>query len=292
MSKRIETKVSITAQATCLTRAISYFEANGAYKGDDWVAPKLIWPVFRLLAKHNVSREFLKKRFLRTQGMYEYLIARTKFIDAIFLNIAANVEQVLIFGAGFDSRAIRFQDQLANASVFELDAPVTQQAKIARLKRKYVEFPSNLRFIAIDFTKESLAEKLAEAGFEKNRTCLFLLEGLTYYLDQASIDATFTLISEISAPGSMVVFDYGSAEAIRAERALKDPAVIKHYEFLAKMGERPGFAVEGNIRDFLARYNFGEIDEADANELIYRFFAEKDVGLITKKFRIVTAKKV
>ncbi|HWR44864.1 SAM-dependent methyltransferase [Sporomusa sp.] len=292
MSKRIETKVSITAQGTCLMRAISYYEQDKYYKSDDYIAPLIIPQFLNFLAKYTISRTVLKKRFFKNPGLYEYIISRTKFIDNVFKNLAANIEQVLIFGAGFDSRAIRFKDELKNAKVFELDAPVTQQAKIHRLKGKNIEIPGNLKFISLDFTKESLSQKLDEAGFQKHRTCLFVLEGLTYYLNQESIDSTLSLISDYSAKDSLLVFDYASALAIRQEHIHDDPKIKEHYQFLAKAGEKPGFTLEGPIQDFLAKYNFQLIDELDSTKLAEMYFNKEELGLITKKFRIVKAKNV
>ena len=78
----------------------------------------------------------------------------------------------LIFGAGFDSRGIRFADLNKKTNIFELDAPVTQEAKISQLKKRGIEINPNITFIPIDFNKESLEDKLIESGFTKNRKSL------------------------------------------------------------------------------------------------------------------------
>lgn len=291
MNNRIETKVSVTAQGTCLTRAVSYYEKDFNYKSDDYIAPMIVHPFINSIAKNRFSRGLLKKCFFKAPGTYEYLIARTKFIDSIFKNIDKNVEQVLIFGAGFDSRAIRFRNELAKATVFELDAPVTQEAKKDKVRKNNIEIPENLKFISIDFNKESLVEKLDAAGFAKNKNCIFLLEGLTMYLNQESIDNTFNLVNEYSGENSLIVFDYVSASVVRQECIANDPQIEKHYQFLAKAGEKPSFAIDGYIQDFLAKYNLNLIDELDSARLAKSYFNKEDFGRITKKFRIVVAQK-
>ncbi len=291
MSKRIETKVSVTAQKTCLIRAISYYEQDKHYQSNDFIAPKIISSWINWSAKYNLSRTLLKKHFFKRLGMYEYLIARTKFIDDIFDNLPANIEQVLIFGAGFDSRAIRFSSKLQNAQVFELDAPVTQQAKIRKLRERNVELPANLKFIAIDFTKEALQQKLAIAGFQKKRPCLFLLEGLTYYLNEDAIDSTFKLISDYAGKESLIVFDYASAAALRKGNTYEDPRMKKFYQSLVKAGEKPGFAVQEDIQDFLTKYDFALITEFDSAKLAEEFFNQQELGPIVKTLRIVKAVK-
>ncbi len=291
MNKRIETKVSITALGTCLMRATSYYENNPYYKSEDFIASMIIPAYLRTMTKYTISRSILKKALFKVPGIYEYIISRTKFIDEIVNSLAANIDQVLIFGAGFDSRAIRFRNQLKNAKVFELDAPVTQQAKINRFTKKNINFPPNLKFISIDFNKEALVEKLDEAGFEKNRRCLFLLEGLTYYLNQEAIDSTLNLISEYSAKDSLIVFDYASASAVRQEKIHGDTNIEKHYKKLVKSGEKPSYMIEGSIEKFLEKYKFGLIKEVDSAHLAEKYFNKEDFERITQKFRIVQAIK-
>lgn len=292
MSKRIETKVSITAKGTCLMRATSFYEKDPYYKSEDFIASMIMPHFFKILMKYSFSRTILKKMFFKAPGLYEYVISRTKFIDEIFKNLAENVEQILILGAGFDSRAKRFSNELKNVKIFELDALATQQAKINRFREKSIEFTPNLKFISIDFTKESLAQKLEDAGFQRNRTCLFLLEGLTYYLNQEAINNTFNLIKDYSAQDSLLVFDYASPLTNRQENIDADPTMRKQYEVLAKAGEKPGFLIEEAIRDFLAKYDFTVIDGLDSTELAEKYFNKDDFGLAARKFGIVKAKKV
>jgi len=292
MSKKTDTKVSITAQGTCLMRATSYFEKDTCYKSGDYIAPMIMPYFFIILMKYSISRAILKKMFFKAPGVYEYVISRTKFIDEVFNNLSEDVEQVLILGAGFDSRASRFSNELKNVKIFELDALATQQAKINRFEEKNIKFTPNLKFIAIDFTEESLSRKLDDAGFQRNRTCLFLLEGLTYYLNQEAINNTFNLIKHYSAQDSLLVFDYASPLVNRQENIDDDPTMRKQYEILAKAGEKPGFLIEEQIRDFLAKYDFKVIDELNSTELAEKYFNIDNFGLAARKFGIIKAKKV
>ncbi|MCC5468138.1 hypothetical protein [Pelosinus baikalensis] len=75
MNNRIETKVSITAQGTCLTRTISYYEKDSNYKNDDFIAPIMVHSFLNLMVKNDFSRKLLKKCFFKATGNYEYLIA-------------------------------------------------------------------------------------------------------------------------------------------------------------------------------------------------------------------------
>lgn len=291
MNKPIEPKVSSTAVGTCIMRAVSYYEKNPCYKSEDFIAPVIIPSYLKVMAKYNILRNVLKKAVFKVPGIYEYVIARTKLMDEIVKGSADRMEQVLIFGAGFDSRAVRFSQSLKNTQVFELDAPLTQQAKINKYKEKNIDFPANLCFISIDFNKESLAEKLEQAGFQKNRTCLFILEGLTYYLDKKAIDSTFWLLSESCAKGSLLIFDYAAAEAVRQELRIDERSAKETQKSLEQAGEKPGFVLEEKVQSFLANYQFEVLEEITSACLAKRYFAQDDFALGAQKFRIVKAIK-
>lgn len=289
MSKPIKTKVSITAQGTCLMRAISYYEKDPCYKTEDFIASAILPSFLTTTAKFNFSRAILKKAFFKVPGIYEYVISRTHFIDAIFKNELSGVEQILIFGAGFDSRAIRFEKELRNSKVFEIDAPPTQQAKRSTFAERNIDFPTNLKFVSLDLTQGTLLDKLEEAGFEKNRKCLFLLEGLTYYLLQETITSMFNFISSYAAKGSQLIFDYAFASTFNQESHSDNTK--KHYQSLVKAGEKPGFILEGEIQDFLETYKFEVLEELDSVKLARKYFNTDNFQPAAQKFKLVRAVK-
>ena len=112
-------------------------------------------------------------------------------------------DQVAIFGAGLDSRALRFQEINQGTKIFELDAPITQQQKLKAYRAKKLNVPNNLIFVPIDFNKENLAEKMEQAGFLTGKKTLFIMEGVTMYLSPEAVDGTFRFISEVSGDGKL-----------------------------------------------------------------------------------------
>lgn len=271
MSKRINVKVSKTAQLTCGARALSYYSKDNYYKSDDYLAPIFMSPFFVFIVKHFPN---FASRFASKGGGYEYLVSRTRLIDEIFKNHSKNFQQVLILGAGFDSRAIRFNNELSHATIFELDAPITQNTKINKLREKNIKLPSNLKFISVDFTEESLPQKLDEVGFKKGITSLYILEGLTYYLDPEIVNTTFDQISEYSGKDSMIVFDYIYSSVIRQENIYKDEERV--YQGAAKIGEKLTFGIEkGQIKQFLSKYKFELVDEFDSNRLGKKYYSNE-----------------
>ena len=291
MAKRIEKRTSMTAEMTCLMRALSYRDRSSIYRSNDYIAPLLISSFLNTLAKTSIFRNIYK--YLAPKGIYEYIIARTKYIDEVFEKYKQDIGQVVLLGAGFDSRSIRFNDQLKHAAFFELDSPITQESKLARLKEKKIKIPANINYIPINFNKETIMEKLTEYGFLRDRVSLFLLEGLTMYLNEKSIDATFNMIYDIAARGSMVVFDYVYSSVIRRENTYRDEGKISN--MVGAFGEKWSFGIEkGDINHFLSKYGFTLTDEANSTALEKRYFTNIKGNLIhhvNGTHCIVTAKK-
>jgi len=151
MKRRIESTTSRTAEMTCVSRACSVLETNPYYMSDDNIAPLLLPSGLRPFLHISLVRRLFTK-VAAPKGIYEYVIVRTKYIDAVFKQaLVEQFDQILIFGAGFDTRALRFQDAMGNTNVFELDVPLTQQAKIGQYEKRHLAIPENLTFIAIDF---------------------------------------------------------------------------------------------------------------------------------------------
>jgi methyltransferase (TIGR00027 family) len=291
--QRIETKTSRTAEFTCMYRAASYVETRECYKGDDTIAYILV-PGFVKLILRFPRICHLYHRFLGPKGIYEYVIARTNYIDAVFKEVLEKgFGQIVIFGAGFDSRAQRFDHLNRSTRIFELDAPITQEEKLEAFKEKNIMIPENLVYVPINFNKERLPEKLTEAGFEEGRKSLFLLEGVTMYLSHAAIESTFGYIRDVSGRGSLVVFDYIYAGVLRQEdRYYGERNAVRT---VLKAGEGWSFALEeGEIEEFLGTYGFSIKDHSSAQELEERCFKNQEgriVGRINGTHSLVTAVK-
>lgn len=279
MKRRIDSKVSQTAQMTCLSRAVSFYEETAFYKSGDNFAPMLIPALIDFLIKKPIFRKFYQRH--APPGIYEYVIARTKYIDDVFDNFAGQIEQVLIFGAGFDTRSIRFRNKLQHAALFELDMPIIQNAKVKRFSEKKIILPANLKFISIDFDNEQLSQKLENYGFQKNKKSLFILEGLTMYLYPESIDSTFSLIESISGENSVIVFDHIYKSVLRQENLFYGE--VEAFQSVVRAGERWNFGIEkGKINEFLNKYNLTMVDEADAIKLEERYFRDEEGNKVAK----------
>ena len=80
--------------------------------------------------------------------------------------IAAGLNQLVIIGAGFDTRAYRFEEVKENLKVFEVDHPVTQQVKVEKIKEIFGELPDHVIYVPVVFGADRLDRKLLENGYE------------------------------------------------------------------------------------------------------------------------------
>jgi len=276
MGKRIDRATSRTAAMTCVSRAASYLERDPYYHSNDHIAPKLL-PRFMQGLVHVpwFRRSFV--RYIAPHGIYEYVIARTKYIDAAFEEaVRDGFDHILLFGAGYDTRALRFPGEAERQPlIFELDEPHTQEAKIGQFTKRGIHVPPNLIFVSIDFDRESLSQKLDAAGFRKGDKTLFVLEGVIMYLEPASVDETFQVIENCAGAGSRVVFDSVRASVLRNERSLYGEKGI--VRFVARSDEQWRFGLDpAEIALFAARHGFTVYDQKCAEELEETYFRDQD----------------
>ena len=254
-------------------------ESNPLLRSDDHIAVRLL----PLLVKY-----LLKIRFLNLQGkiapagIYPYVIGRTKYIDHIFKKaISEGARQIIIFGAGFDSRALRLTGNRTDVRVFEIDTKLTLEAKKKQFLKRDITIPENNTYIPVDFDKEDIKEKLKEYKIPINNKTLFILEGLIMYLSKEAVDYTFKIIHEYSAPGSLVVFDYIFASVLRQEEKYFGEKEI--FERVKKDEESWTYGIEeGEIEDFLSTYSLDLLEHLDSVTLEKKYFTDNTGRIISK----------
>jgi methyltransferase (TIGR00027 family) len=134
---------------------------------------------------------------------------RTKAFDTAMLDaLRKGAKQVVVLGAGFDSRGYRFQSQLRGVRFMEVDYGPTQEYKKARVKEILGAIPSNVSYVPMDFTKDSLLEQLGKAGYSERQKTFFLWEGVVVYLPESAVKDTLHFVRDHAAPDSRIAFDY------------------------------------------------------------------------------------
>jgi len=291
-TRRVEDYSSRTANYTCMSRASSYLENNPLFKSGDYIAVKLL-PIFiKLLLLCKILN---LKGIISPKGIYQYVIARTKYIDNVFIeSIKKGIDQVVILGAGFDSRAIRLLDEKDRVKVYEIDIHTTISAKLKQYKKRKIKLPNNDILIPVDFEKENIISKLNEYGFNKDKKTLFVLEGLIMYLSEYTIKDTFSFITDYSSQGSIMVFDYVHASVLRLENKYYGENAI--YNRVKKDNEQWIFGIdESKINNFLMNFNLSLAEQLNSQEMEERYFKNGSGKIVTKvngTHCIVLAKKM
>jgi methyltransferase (TIGR00027 family) len=170
------------------------------------------------------------------------------------------VPQIVFLGAGYDTRALRFRDQLGETKIFEIDAPSTQDRKVRILRASGIALPPQLKYIPVNFKTEDFGKKLEMEGFDNAEKTLFIWEGVMYYLPPAAVETTLRVIKENSPEGSRLCFDYMSA---------KLDSINSGEPFL--------FWIESSeIGSFLNLRGFKLLDHLDAAEMERRYLTLRD----------------
>lgn len=205
-------------------------------------------------------------------GWNAYFVARTRFIDdALQTSLSGGLEQLVILGAGYDSRAFRFERPGHSAKVFEVDHPATQQDKVVTLKKQFGSLPSHLHLVPVDFTHDVLADRLLKAGYEPDRRTMFIWEGVSMYLPPGAVDQTLAFVAQQSGRGSSIVFDYTHPDVIDGTCRRREATMWR--KSVKRLGEELLFGIqEGAIEKFLKPRGFSVVKNADHAFLKQEYF--------------------
>jgi methyltransferase (TIGR00027 family) len=129
------------------------------------------------------------------------------FLNVVRERIGAGLDQLVVLGAGFDSRSMRFDAQLGQARVFEVDVADVIALKTQHLATAGRRLPDRVVQIAIDFSTERL-DKLLSQGFRPAVRTLFLWEGVAPYLHDDDVSGVLRFVGTHGGPRSTLVFDY------------------------------------------------------------------------------------
>jgi len=235
---------------------------------DDPIAVPLLGAEFGLDREremHAVARAF--RGFMAARSRY----AEDRLAEAV----ADGARQYVILGAGLDTFAWR--NPFAGLNVFEVDFPATQEWKKELLARAGLALPPNLTFVPLDFEHRTLADGLAEAGFNLNTKSFFGWLGVVPYLTLVAFRATVRAIAALPA-GTGVAFDYAvSPDTLGPERR-------RHFDALAARVAAAGepfklFFTTEQLEAELCGGGFARVEQSGSAELNERYFRGRADGL-------------
>jgi methyltransferase (TIGR00027 family) len=134
-----------------------------------------------------------------------YLAIRTRFLDDFAEHAASTLKQVVILAAGMDARAFRLAWPI-DTRLFEVERASVLEVKESILRTCAAEPRCERHVLPIDLT-EAWEHALVASGFRADTPALFLLEGLTPYLEREPLEALLARLSALAAPGSQLGAD-------------------------------------------------------------------------------------
>ena len=274
--RTVDEHPSETALNVAMCRALAALDERQAIRGADHLAHLFIPEEKRKPLQDANARAWVISRLI-TAPLYGYLIARTAYFNRSFEKaLRDGIPQIVLLGAGYDTRPYRIGCKDGRTRIFEVDSGPTQQRKRETLTKAGVPVPPCLSYVGVNFAKGSLEEALGRAGYDAGVKTVFLWEGVTYYLSAEAVENTLRFVASHSSCGSTLGFDY----------------MTENLESL-NAGEPFQFWIEpDNLCAFLSGRGFAVAEHLDATEMQARFLTLPDGSLAEKtltRFRLVHA---
>jgi len=224
--------VANTAIGAAICRLIEQYQPDESRLFNDPIVGELVGTTFRFLMRFVSMRNLTMKQMdAITDGIYGAQVCRTRYIDDTVQNILSQrIKQVVILGAGLDTRAYRLPE-MNRVKAFEVDLPIVQNAKRKKIKEYLGRLPENITYAPIDFDTQTLETVLIETTYDVSEPTLFIWEGVTQYITEEAVREVLTFVGK-SAPGSVIIFSYVLKSII--ERRSDIPNADKMMDSVAK----------------------------------------------------------
>jgi methyltransferase (TIGR00027 family) len=186
-------------------------------------------PVVGLFLSED-SRKAAERMATYFPPVKEMVKVRTKYLDDMLeRQLHAQVRQVVILGAGLDTRAVR--KQAADVHYFEIDDPATLKLKQTCYEQQGIDV--KVTFIPGNYVKDGLIDLLTQHKFDFDLPTYIIWEGNVMYLPLDSVKHTLTELKK-HVKRCRVSFDYLAASVIL--HTTGDPGIRTLVESFANMG--------------------------------------------------------
>ncbi|MDB4954287.1 MAG: O-Methyltransferase involved in polyketide biosynthesis [Myxococcales bacterium] len=248
-----DSSASKTALMVCAYRA----------RASRWDKPLFIDPWAEALAGSD-GHDIAKRLDARFPPMEMWLALRVAYLDHL-VDLAVDrlsIRQVVILGAGYDTRAARLPR--AGVRFFEVDHPATQASKRERLA-KLDGYPVDAaRYVSCNFEREDPIDRLAANHFDLREPALVIWEGVVPYLTEAAVRATASRLATGLDPRSLVAFDF-VGKRLAEGHSLSDKDKQTR-DYVGELGEPIRYGTD-DVLPLLVDCGFRWVRSLDFNEL-------------------------
>lgn len=261
---------SRTAEMVCMARAGEALRPAARRVVDDPYARLFLRPMAQSMLAGRRSPLPLAGA---PSELTTFVLCRHRAIDdRLLAALASGVEQVVVLGAGYDTRAWRFADALAGRPFWEVDFPATARRKESLARRHRDELPpATLRRVEVDFERDSFARRLEAEGFAAGERTFFIWEGVSMYLTRRAVKESLASMRALGGAGSELAADFwylvDDADPASFLRRLSP-------NLLALLGEPILFGIHPeDVGAFLGRQGITAREVLEASALEARYLA-------------------
>lgn len=275
---------SKTAMGVAVHRADESTRPEGERICYDPYAVYFISSEMRHSLAHNPDKvkEAMDKYNRYLPGLSNSIRAKVRFFDDfVKKSIDEGLEQLVVLGAGYDSRPYRIAG-LNKIRVFEVDHPDTQTVKMEKIKEIFGSLPNHVVYIPADLVSDDFGRRLLEGGYDRSRKTLFIMEGVIFYIPPKSVDNILDFIVKNSGKGSTILFDYFPQSVI--DGTSDSEAGRNIHDHLAQVGEPLQFGLkEGTAEEFLGKRGFSKVCNVTGEDYKKAYFhgVNKDKAVCT-----------
>jgi len=225
--------ISYTARIVAAKRAIEQLHPSPLFK-DPYAAALAGDEVDALLSRW---RKVAKTQAVPLEQVItkrtRYIAVRTKFMDDLLNSILVEYKQVVILGAGLDTRAYRLA-WAPGTTLYEVDCPEVLQYKAQVLQT--VTPACIYRPVSGDLATPDAkwATAILDAGYQATVPTIWLVEGVVMYVQEQEVHLLLQTFSQLSVPGSVLGMDgvkVGSILAGQRARTADRGRVLRHWQF-------------------------------------------------------------
>lgn len=270
-----------TAFGPMVLVAVEQHEPPGRRLVDDDLAASFLPAGLRALVAATgwspARRAMVAASERQARGMWATMACRKRYADDNLVDALADIDAVVVLGAGLDTRACRLS-RSSDIPVFEVDQAINIERKRAILTRVFGAVPPSVHLVPVDFEHDDLLAMLAAHDYRRDARTFFIWEGVTQYLTSDAVAATFEQLR--GAPsGSRLDFTYVQRDFIDGANISGAPSLYRQFRERSqiwKFGLRPD-EVEG----FVAGYGWRLLDQLGPEQVRDRYVGPAGRALLT-----------
>lgn len=265
--------VAATAIGPMVLAAVEQYEPVRRRLVDDDLAGAFLPPVLRAFTRTtrwSVARRLLIRVTERSgPGLWANLTCRKRYIGDKLTQALADIDAVVILGAGLDTKGYRLARHSA-IPVFEVDLPVNIERKRSVVRRALGTVPDSVHLVPVDFERDDLATELAGHGHLGTHRTFFVWEGVTQYLSADGVGSTFEFLRS-AAPGSRLAFTYVRSDFIDGTNRYGAESLYRRFRVRSRLWQ---FGLDPDrVAAFVEPYGWQLTEQAGPDYLIEHYIS-------------------